>query len=183
METKNSIAVFTFGRFNPITKGHEKLFKKVHELAIKKNGTSFVFPSWSHGKNGKKQNPLSFDVKVKFIKKMMPWVNVIREETVKTPWDVPKYLSECGFTEIYLVAGSDRIEEYEKRWKPFAETYASIGVITAGFRDPDDNGIIGMSATKAHQAALSGDVKKFELATGWSGTEARVLMEAVVQKL
>ena len=57
-------AVFTFGRFNPPTTGHEKLVKKLLQIG---RGTDVLLFS-SHS-NDKRKNPLSHRDKVKYLKK------------------------------------------------------------------------------------------------------------------
>ena len=44
-EAREKIAVFTFGRFNPPTIGHEKLIEKVASLAKMNGGKYFVYKS------------------------------------------------------------------------------------------------------------------------------------------
>ena len=61
--------VFSFGRFNPPTSGHEKLMDKVAAVAKKENADFMVFPS--HSQNPKK-DPLSHKDKVNFMRKMFP---------------------------------------------------------------------------------------------------------------
>ena len=46
-EKKGDTAVFTFGRFNPPTVGHEKLITAVQSVARQKGGDFFVYPSQS----------------------------------------------------------------------------------------------------------------------------------------
>ena len=62
-EQTGNAAVFTFGRFNPPTIGHEKLLKVVENTAKIQKGDYFVF--MSHSQDAKK-NPLSYN------QKMMP---------------------------------------------------------------------------------------------------------------
>lgn len=182
---KQKIAVFTFGRFNPITKGHEKLFRKVKAVADKKGGDPLIFPSWTFGVRGKKNNPLTFKLKVGFIKRLIPWVesNIIQDENIKTAWDIPEYLSKLGYTKVYFIAGSDRIGEYKTRWLRHAREYLKADVISAGMRNPAAKGIEGMSASKAQQAATKHDLLLFQQTTGWKGEIAKELMEVVAQNL
>ena len=62
-----SSVIFTFGRFNPPTTGHEKLLDKLKTVA----GTSryVVFPSQSQNQ---KKDPLPFALKVAYMRKMFP---------------------------------------------------------------------------------------------------------------
>ena len=62
-----SRAVFTFGRFNPPTIGHEKLIQAVAKQAGRDDYLIFT----SHSLD-KKKNPLKSDVKVKYMKLMFP---------------------------------------------------------------------------------------------------------------
>ena len=60
-------AVFTFGRFNPPTTGHEKLLDAVTKVA----GRNKYFVYASHSNDAKK-NPLDYKSKIKFMRKMFP---------------------------------------------------------------------------------------------------------------
>ena len=53
---------FVFGRFNPPTIGHEKLFEATKKIA--RGGTYRIYPTKTQDK---KKNPLDFKTKVKFI--------------------------------------------------------------------------------------------------------------------
>ena len=60
-------AVFTFGRFNPPTTGHEKLLDAVAKVA----GRNKYFVYASHSNDAKK-NPLAYKDKLKIARKMFP---------------------------------------------------------------------------------------------------------------
>ena len=60
-------AVFSFGRFNPPTIGHELLINKVSKVASRNRADAFIFPS---GSQDAKKNPLDYDEKIKYMKKM-----------------------------------------------------------------------------------------------------------------
>ena len=69
-----------------------------------------------------------------------------------------------------MVAGSDRVKEFEvllnkyngvKSRHGFYEFQGMIKVLSAGERDPDAEGISGMSASKMRQAALDGSLQIF----------------------
>ena len=59
--------VFTFGRFNPPTTGHEKLLNKVAEVAG--DDDYLIFPSHTQKKD---KNPLDSKTKSDYMKKMFP---------------------------------------------------------------------------------------------------------------
>lgn len=182
---KTKIAVFTFGRMNPPTKGHLKLVDKTIDIAKEKNADHFIFPSQTVDKKkdpAKSKNPLDWDTKVNFLKKVFSHANVMKVPEIKTPHHVIDYLEAKGYTDVYFVVGSDRVKEFEERWLPYAkEVFAKSGIISAGGRDPDAEGVSGMSATKARDAAADDDIGKFRAATGWTGDVATKMIRAVQQ--
>ena len=165
-EKKNEI-VFTFGRFNPPTVGHEKLIRKVAAEAI---GNSYrVYASHS---NDAKRNPLEYKEKIHVMRKMFPkhGRNIIEDKNAKTVFDIATALYEQGFTKIKMVVGSDRVAEFQKLLKKYNQVKGKHGfydfehgidVVSAGERDPDAEGVSGMSASKMRQAAIDGDFKSF----------------------
>ena len=56
---------FTFGRYNPPTVGHEKLFDQVKKIS--RGGNYRIYASRSEDA---KNNPLKFKEKLKFLRKM-----------------------------------------------------------------------------------------------------------------
>lgn len=182
MEAKESegatrkTAVFTFGRFNPPTKGHARLIATVKTLADSVNGDPFVFVSQSHDKD---KNPLSYSDKHVFMEKFFPGTNIINNEQIKNPFQATGYLSHLKYTDIILVVGSDRIKEFEQRFSNPDKYFDSFKVVSAGERDPDSDGLIGMSGTKARIAAKNNSLGAFRAATGWDGDISLELMRAV----
>ena len=65
--SRDKTAVFTFGRMNPPTIGHEKLINKIKDVANKHRADWFVYLSSSQDS---KKNPLSFDRKIFYARKM-----------------------------------------------------------------------------------------------------------------
>lgn len=176
-------AVFAFGRFNPMTKGHLKLINKTIEVAEEKGGEHFIFPSQTVDKKKdpeKSKNPLDWNTKVRFMKQVFSHANIVKVPEVKSPHHAIEYLEQQGFTDVYFVVGSDRVKEFEARWLPYADDlFANAGVISAGARDPDAEGVAGMSGTKAREAARVGNLGKFRASTGWGGEVALNMMNAV----
>jgi len=165
-ESINAVA-FTFGRFNPPTVGHGKLIKKVAAAAV---GNQYrIYASQS---NDAKKNPLVYKEKIRVMRKMFPkhGRNIIEDKNGKNILDIASLLHDQGFTRITLVVGSDRISEFQKLLKKYNGTKARHGfydfkdgieVVSAGERDPDAEGVEGMSASKMRAAALEGDFKAF----------------------
>lgn len=170
-------AVFTFGRFNPPTRGHAKLIVAVERIAKEMGGDPFIFISRNHGGD---KNPLTYTDKLIFMRKIFPHTNFIENDEIKNPFNASGFLgSHLKYTDVVFVAGSDRVGEYEKRFTNPDKYFDSFKVISAGERDPDSDDIIGMSGTKARVSAARNDLGGFRAATGWEGDIALELMRAV----
>ena len=66
-----------------------------------------------------------------------------------------------------MVAGSDRVKEYQNTLNkynghPDHYNFKSITVHSAGHRDPDGEGVSGISGTKMRDHARNGDHKSFK---------------------
>src|SRR6056300_178458 len=156
---------FTFGRFNPPTIGHEKLIKKVKSLPT---NDYKIFLSRSQDS---KKNPLSPRDKLNVMKDMFPQhVRNIELNPTNMVLDLATDLYNKGYTDITMVAGSDRVREFEnilnkyngqKNRHGFYD-FDSIKVVSAGERDPDAEGATGMSASKMRDAAARGDKESFK---------------------
>lgn len=176
-ENERKTAVFAFGRMNPVTKGHGALIEAVHRVAGEKGGDALIFPSRTHDP---KKNPLEPSEKIEFLREAFPGVKFVDDETVRNPFSSLRYLLQRGYTDLVIVAGSDRVPDYEKGLREAAlKTFQTCEVVSAGTRDPDAEDVSGMSGTKAREAAASGDLGKFRANTGWSGEFSIRLMQAV----
>ena len=163
---QNKTAVFSYGRYNPPTIGHQLLIDKLKTEAEKIHGDAFLIPS--HTQDDKK-NPLSLEEKINLLKKMAPGVEVL--DTGKTLIDALKDLQARGYTNVFQIAGSDRIPEYQiirdkYNGKPAKDgsipfDFKTYEIISSGERDPDSDGVEGMSASKVRKFALDGDYESF----------------------
>jgi len=158
---------FVFGRFNPPTIGHEKLFD-----AAKKHSRGGNYRVYASRTVDAKKNPLQFKDKVKFIRKMFPKHarSVMADKDVRTVLDVAVKLYDQGFTKVTMVAGSDRVKEFDILLNKyngkdsrhgFYNFEGAIHVVSAGERDPDAEGASGMSATKMRMTAQQNDLAGF----------------------
>ncbi len=168
---RKSIA-FTFGRFNPPTSGHEKLIKKVASVRA---DTFKIFLSRS---NDPKKNPLSPRTKLTHMKFMFPkYSRNIEINNTNMILDIASRLYRQGYTEIFMVVGSDRVREFETILNKYNDVrsrhghynFDNINVLSAGERDPDSEGVAGMSASKMRDAASKDDLQTFKkgLPTGY----------------
>ena len=170
---EDKVAYFTFGRMNPPTVGHEKLLDKLAKDAGKND--YFVFVSQVQDK---KKNPLNYSQKVKHIRKMFPRHarRVMINKKVRTPFDAMNFLYEKGYKSVVMVVGSDRVTEFntllskyngEKGTHGFYN-FQSLSVSSAGARDPDAEGVEGMSASKLRKFASDNDFTSFAQGLGSS---------------
>ena len=155
-----SRVVFTFGRFNPPTIGHEKLITAVANQAGRDD--YLIFPSHSQDK---KKNPLDSKTKSDFMKLMFPRHkdHIVYDTSIKTPIHVLQHL-QGTYEEITMVVGSDRVASFTgmlTKYNGVEYTFRNIEVVSAGERDPDADGAEGMSASKMRAAAVQSDFKSF----------------------
>ena len=168
-EEQGSTAVMAFGRYNPPTVGHEKLINKVHEVAQKHNGEAHIIASHSEGSSS---NPLPQHKKIGFLKKVAPKGVTVSGSSKEHPsiFHHAAKLHAAGHKHLVVVAGSDRVDEYDKALKKYNNVsgkhghynFKSIKVVSAGQRDPDAEGAEGMSGTKLRSHARSGNMEKFK---------------------
>ncbi len=178
--SESATVVASFGRVNPPTIGHWKLLKAMSDIGKKEKADSVQFYG-SHSQDAKK-NPLDFSTKMKYLGIAAKALNVdiMKTSNVKNPFELVISLAEDGFKHIILVAGSDRIAEYEKAEKYALEAGAeSFKVVSAGERDPDAEGAEGMSASKMRKAAAEGDFQSFLVGSGLTKGNAEELYKAV----
>jgi len=160
-EAKSETAVFTFGRMNPPTAGHEKLVNKIKSVASSKKADAHVFLSHSYDA---KKNPLPYSVKIAYAQKAFG--NIVRKSDSKIIIKVVQELESLGYKNIILVVGSDRVSEFDKLLQKYNGrdyNFDSISVVSAGERDPDAEGVEGMSASKMREAAKNEDLEAFKL--------------------
>ena len=140
-EAKNKPVVFAFGRFNPPTTGHAKLVDVLNRLAKKVGGDAMVFTSHS---NDKKKNPLNHKQKVNYLRKFFGKKVKVPDVSARTVFEIANALYSQGYRSIYMVAGSDRIREFDALLKKYNGTKARHGfykfdeiqIVSAGEETP-----------------------------------------------
>jgi hypothetical protein len=167
--------VMTYGRMNPgPTIGHQVLLNKIHELADKNEAHHEVV--LSHSQDAKK-NPLSVDQRLEHARRFFPETNFVGSS--KSSPTILHHLSRlhaAGHPEVHIVVGADRKEDFEKlvnqyngkdrdeNGAPYRHGYYNfkkIKVHSAGDRDPDAEGVEGMSSSKMRMAAQANDFDSF----------------------
>ncbi len=157
---------FVWGRMNPPTAGHEKL---LDFLKSKAGRNPFrIYLTQSEDKN---KNPIPYMQKVKFARKGFPQYarQIMMEKKLKTIFDAMTSFYNEGFKRVVIVAGEDRIREYDitlnkyngVKSKHGFYNFEKITVLNAGKRDPESKGVDGVSGTKLRGFAEKGDFTKF----------------------
>ena len=167
-EARGDTAVFTFGRFNPPTTGHEKLIIALARQQSKNAGSlMYVYPSHSQAP---KQNPLPHSKKVAYMKKMFrKYAKNIIVSRARNVFEVATELHNKGHRAVVMVVGSDRVDEFDNLLNQYNGVegrhgyygFDNIEVVSAGERDPDAEGVEGMSASKMRAAAVDNDYDSF----------------------
>jgi hypothetical protein len=157
---------FVWGRMNPPTAGHEKLLD-----FLKAKAGNNPFRIYLTQSEDNKKNPIPFMQKVKFARKGFPQYarQIMMDKKLKTIFDAMTAFYNEGFKRVVIVAGSDRVREYEitlnkyngKKAKHGFYNFERISVMSAGNRDPESKGVEGVSGTKLRGYAEDGDFTKF----------------------
>ena len=157
LEPNAKKAVFTFGRFNPPTKGHARLMDVVKNAAS--GADHYVFTGRT---NDPKKNPLEYKDKITFLRAMFPHMNIMDNPKIRTPWEA---LEELGkqYDEVVMVVGSDRKDDFETQMRPYLKDFGidKFSIVSSGERDADATDVSGVSASKARALAKAGDFKSF----------------------
>ena len=177
-EATKSQVVVSFGRMNPMTNGHEKLADKIKAEAKKRNADAKLY--LSHSTNPKK-DPLDFKTKVKFAKKAFG--PMVQNSVARTIIEVAKELTG-KYDDLIVVVGSDRIPEFKtllNKYNGKDFTFKTIEVVSAGERDPDAEGVSGMSGSKMRGFVTSDDFNSFKqgVPSKLSDSDAKALFDAV----
>ena len=160
-------AVLAFGRMNPITSGHQTLINKVKDVAQDYGASHHIV--LSHTTDPKK-NPLTGAQKLKHAKRAFPKTNFsVANAEHPTFLQQAAKLHKQGVTHLHMVGGSDRVEEfhnllhkYNGKKKGSLFNFKDIQVHSAGERDPDAEGVTGMSASKMREHASKNNYKEFK---------------------
>ena len=161
VERTRGTLTIAFGRFNPPTTGHEKLLDTV--ASSSDDGDYIIVPSRSQDK---KKNPLDADAKVGVMRSMFPnhSEKIVNDPANRTIFDVLKKAHNDGYTNVRLVVGADRQKEFDKltnNYNGLKYDFDQVEVRSAGDRDPDGDGLEGMSASKQRKYAAENDFENF----------------------
>lgn len=177
---------FVWGRMNPPTAGHEKLLD-----FLKAKAGNNPFRIYLTQTVDDEKNPIPFVDKIKFARKGFPQYarQIMMDKKLKTLLDALSLFYTEGFKRVVIVAGSDRVREYDvllnkyngKKGRHGFYNFSKISVESAGERDPDSQGVDGVSGTKLRGFASDGDFTQFAqyMPKKLSNADAKAVYNAV----
>lgn len=174
---------FAFGRFNPPTVGHKKLIDTVVDAS---NGSDFyIFTSQSQDPD---KNPLDYQTKVNFLKKLFPDIQdkIVYDVSIKNVLQAADKLKASGYTAATFVCGSDRVPEFTKllnAWNGMDKTprFGVLNIISSGEREDGVEGVGGVSASMAREFVKNNDFESFKGTVPNNPQLAKELFDAVKQ--
>ena len=190
-KTKGTLTL-AFGRFNPPHAGHLQLMDVAAQAAAQSaelgNGDDYIIvPSRSQDP---KKNPLDPDTKVSMMRQMFPQHSerIVNDGANRTIFDVLKKAHNDGYTNVRIIAGQDRVKEFDKLSQNYngqLYQFDNMEVVSSGDRDPDAEGMEGLSSSRMRLAAAEGDFKTFRagLPEGTPRKMAMTLFDTVRQTM
>ena len=161
-KTKGTLTL-AFGRFNPPHAGHQQLMDIAAQSAEAEESDYIIVPSRSQDT---KKNPLDADTKVSVMRQMFPQHSerIVNDGANRTIFDVLKKAHNDGYANVRIVAGDDRVKEFDKLSQNYngqLYQFDTLETLSSGQRDDDKEGMEGYSASRMRLAAMEGDFKSF----------------------
>ena len=161
-KNKGTLTV-AFGRFNPPHLGHLQLMNTAANSVEGDKDDYIIVPSRS---NDPKKNPLDPNTKVDIMKAMFPQHadSILNNTSARTIFDVLNAANDEGYANGKIVGGADRVKEFTKlanNYNGKLYDFDKVDVISSGERDPDGEGVEGLSASRMRLAASENDFKAF----------------------
>ena len=162
-KNKGTLTV-AFGRFNPPHLGHLELMNTAANSVEDKKDAYMIVPSRS---NDPKKNPLDPNTKVDMMKTMFPQHanNIMNDTKTRTIFDVLNTANNDGYANVRIVGGADRVKEFNKLATSYngkLYDFDNVEVVSSGERDPDAEGVEGLSASRMRLAASENDFNAFK---------------------
>lgn len=176
LKEKNSKAVIVcFGRFQPPTIGHLEQVKFMAKEADARGVEARLYTSHT---NDTKKNPLTYEQKVKWLKKAFGHLVDVKESPARTIIEVLAELYKEGFTEVYYTGGSDRegvgdlVLQYNGKPDKSGNIVYSFDVL-----EPLVSGqrVEGISGTDVRNFVKNGDFESFEKLVPFDEVDAQEL--------
>lgn len=158
-------AVCCFGRFNPPTIGHQKLFSVADKLSCQKKADFCIYSTHSEDNH---KNPLKYQEKIDVLKKFFPKheKNFVVSDS-KTIYDMLRELSGKGYTDVIIVVGGDRYEDFKKNLKlkpKYQIKLNSLKFFNAGVRNHEAKSPLkSISSSQLRKFVEDDDFNSFKL--------------------
>ena len=149
--------VFTYGRFNPPTKGHGLLFREIMRKASDLDAAPVIVVSHS---NASKKNPLTANEKIEIIKLVYPNADVRASGPGNQISDIIKQLIIDYKKPGLMLLGSDRVKgmSFLKMYGINIEQAGENRNLTGTGTDP----LARISGTRARSAAVKRNLNAFK---------------------
>ena len=176
-DSRGDVITVVFGKFNPPTKSHKKVFDSAKQTAS--GGVFYIFPSRTQ--DGKK-NPLDPETKIAYMKEMFPEYaeSIMDSDQFNTIFDVLQHMNEEGYTGVNIVCGAERVSEIDNlanKNNGQLYQYNAINVVSAGAKDPETDSDV------ARKAAAQGDFESFKKAMPTSFKKSKQLFTDLQQTM
>lgn len=176
-DSRGDVITVVFGKFNPPTKSHKKVFDSAKQTAS--GGVFYIFPSRTQ--DGKK-NPLDPETKIAYMKEMFPEYaeNIMDSDQFNTIFDVLQHMNEEGYTGVNIVCGAERVSEIDNlanKNNGQLYQYNAINVVSAGAKDPETDSDV------ARKAAAEGDFESFKKSMPTSFKKSKQLFTDLQQTM
>jgi|694.fasta_scaffold23225_12 hypothetical protein len=161
--------VFTFGRYNPPTKGHAELITYAVKYAHQHGAEHRIYTSQSHDPA---KNPLSAAQKIRFLRMIFPGVNFVADRSAITAFAICRKLADEGYDDVTFVVGDDRVADFRTQLTKYVKPktakdfdpkkhypFKKFQVISSGARKK------GISGTDLRAAVRKGDFATFAKAS------------------
>lgn len=158
--------VLTFGRMNPPTAGHQRLLDKAADVARRQGAKNVNVVTRTQDPTN---NPLKPDDKLKWLGKMFPNHKImLSHPDAAGIIGQLKDLHSKGVKHLTIVAGHDRIDDYQKMMARYNGegknkffNFPHLKFVSSGPRVVDSDGVEGISGSKMRKFARVNDFKSF----------------------
>ena len=125
-------------------------------MGLLKNGNDVWF---SESNNPKRK--LKYTLEIIDVDNKLVGINTQLTNTI-----VLEALNKKGYKKVIFVVGSDRVNEFQRNMSKYVDSdldnIQDFSVVSAGDRDPDAEGVAGMSGSKMREFVIKGQFGKFK---------------------
>ena len=152
--------IFTFGRFNPPTKGHLSMIEQMKKMSTELGCPYKVYTSQ---KQDNKKNPINYRNKIKFIESILG-TNISQPNNIVSIFDVINDLSDMGYDDLIMVVGSDRKKIFEKKLLQYVGTefdIKSLKIVSVNRTNNNTMDVNDISSSQMRDLAKNNNFKDF----------------------